>query len=165
MNMQQARWMILVFLAVALVGYLASRNPALLGQPDEPFSGEVVELRAEAGCEPLGRACAATGEDGGFTLRFSEGVRPLEPFEVRIRPAPGSGIEAQRAMVEFEMTGMDMGINRFRVEPAAGGGFAGQAVIPVCTTGRTDWVATVTLSGTERMWVARFPFEAQSRQR
>lgn len=164
MDMKAARWMVAGFLVVALIGYLAGRNPADLGQGAVPFSGEVVNLESEAGCDPVGGQCSAAGPGGGMTVRFSDEVVPLKPFEVEVRPAAGAEIEPGRAMIEFDMVGMDMGVNRFRLERRADGSWGSQVIIPVCTTGRTDWVAKVSLTGRETMWVAEFPFEAASRQ-
>lgn len=161
MNMQSARWLVATFVVLAIGGYLLSRNPASLGPAAVPFSGTVHRLVAEQGCDIRGQACAASGEGRAFSLAIPADVRPLRPFDVRVVVPPGLDYTPSRVLVEFEMLGMDMGVNRYRLERYADGSWQGKAVLPVCSTGRTDWIATVSVMGAGEMWTSDFSFVAE----
>jgi hypothetical protein len=103
--------------------------------------------------------CEATG--AGERMRFSmAGVRTMQPAAVSLR---WEGAAVESVTVSFTMVGMDMGDNRYRLLPDGQGGWNGQAVLPVCVKGRSDWVAEVTLKeqgGAIR--TARFPLTVGS---
>lgn len=111
-------------------------------------------LQVAAGCNAAAVSCEATG--AGSRMLFSMvGVRTMQPATVSLR---WEGAAAESVIVSFTMVGMDMGDNRYRLLPDGQGGWTGQAVLPVCVKGRSDWVAEVTLKaqgGAVRN--ARFP--------
>jgi len=66
---------------------------------------------------------------------------------------------ASTVLVDFTMAGMDMGQNRYRLAPGEAGRWQGQATLPVCTSGRMDWLARVEVLGADDGTVsADFPF-------
>jgi hypothetical protein len=67
----------------------------------------------------------------------------MEPFELRVT-APG----ARRVSAEFQMVGMDMGFNRYDLRPTPDGEFASRVTLPVCVSGRRDWVLYLDIDGT-----------------
>jgi len=79
-------------------------------------------------------------------------VVALKPITVHLKL---SGIQAQRVVVDFTGVNMDMGFNRFPLK-RAGVGYAGKAILPVCTRSRMEWKAEV-LVQTEHGLLA-FPF-------
>lgn len=74
-------------------------------------------------------------------LRFSSVPKPLEGFDIELY-APA----AAKASVRFQMSGMEMGFNRYDLTAGRGGLFKAAAVLlPVCTQARSDWSAFFTL--------------------
>lgn len=122
----------------------------LAGCGKSPPSGQ--EL-GEAGCTPIGQVCRLAAPQGGISLHFADGVSPLTPFSVEVTTT----LPAEAVSVSFEMVGMDMGPNRNRLAPK-GEVWEGRAVLPVCVTGRTDWVATVEIRSGDGLFRGRFPF-------
>ncbi|MEJ2508885.1 MAG: hypothetical protein P8009_05315 [Gammaproteobacteria bacterium] len=164
---RQASWrlpLLGVLLAALLggVGYFAGR----LLQPGTP-SQSVAELALSGDCVPLGRECVARGRDPNtgprIGLRLEESVSPLRPFpvEVTVRDMPSA---ATAVSVDFIMTGMDMGMNRYRLVQARDRGthgpWRGRSTLPVCSADRLDWVAVVMVETAEGTYQARFPFRA-----
>ncbi len=45
------------------------------------------------------------------------------------------------------MVGMDMGFNRYDLRPAGNGVFASKVTLPVCVSGRRDWILYLDLDG------------------
>lgn len=75
-------------------------------------------------------------------FRFSRTPVPMEAFELSVE-SPG----LRRAHAEFQMIGMDMGFNRYDLRPVAGGSFTAKLTLPVCVSGRRDWVLTLDVDG------------------
>jgi len=99
------------------------------------------EAVAVACVDPLA-GCAFSHRGAPASVRFSKTPAPLEAFELRVS-APG----ATRISAEFQMVGMDMGFNRYDLRPAGRGAFASNVTLPVCVSGRRDWVLTLDVDG------------------
>jgi hypothetical protein len=153
--MKRARpffWLVAVALAAAVLS-LYRPKPLPTG------NHTVTVLEVAAGCDPTTTSCEAKGEVGAFSVKFGPGLTPLVPFPLEVRVGEGMG-EVRAVIVELTMTGMDMGLNRYRLSQTGSGVWTGKVTLPVCTSGRLDWVATVSLDGEQRRWQARFPFRS-----
>ncbi len=98
------------------------------------------EALAVACPDPIA-GCGFRHAGASARIRFSTVPVPLEAFELVVE-APG----VRRASAEFQMTGMDMGFNRYDLKPAQGG-FAAKVTLPVCVSARHDWVLYLDLDG------------------
>lgn len=109
-------------------------------------------------CPLLEQACTARGKGGELRLFLQPPVRPLQAFEVVLVSHLGEMPDA--VQVEFRMPGMMMGLNRFSLKQDAtdSGRWHGTAMLPVCVSGRSDWVAEVSVRQGEHRLLARFPF-------
>lgn len=130
--------------------------------PDDSAS-EVVRLVVPADCEATG-GCVAQGQGLAVELSLPDAVRPLEPFPVRLRMRGLDPESVAWVRVDFEMTGMDMGVNRVALTPGPEGvgEWGGRATLPVCVTGRSDWLARVSVGTPEQVYQADFPFPVTS---
>jgi hypothetical protein len=104
-------------------------------------------LKRPADAQPVACAdpvagCRFSHAGGEATLRFSAVPGPMEAFRVEVR-APGAG----RASAEFQMIGMDMGFNRYDLKPAGDGAYAARVTLPICVSGRRDWMLRLDLDG------------------
>lgn len=92
-----------------------------------------------------------------IALSLGPDVESLERFPLRV-DVEASDETVESVTVEFVMKGMEMGLNRYRLSASEDGAWEGTAVLPVCSSGRLDWLATVTVSTQGGRWVAVFPF-------
>jgi hypothetical protein len=108
--------------AIALAGYWLKRPAeAIAVSCPDPLAG-----------------CAFGHRGAPASVRFSVMPVPLEAFGLSV------GVpNASRISVEFQMVGMDMGFNRYDLRPTADGTFAARITLPVCVSGRRDWVLYV----------------------
>lgn len=143
-------------LVIAILGGAWFLRPGM----DAP-SESATAMQVAVGCDSAQRACAAFGEDLEFELRLGPPVRPMETFEIRLRGLRDTLAADAQITVEFQMRGMDMGLNRYRLERAADGDWHGRAILPVCTTGRSDWLARVEVAQRGRRWATEMPFEVR----
>ncbi|HHH46968.1 MAG TPA: hypothetical protein ENK53_08185 [Thiotrichales bacterium] len=107
-------------------------------------------------CDAARDVCEVSGEGLRVRLHLGPGVKPMRPFPVRVEVA-----DAEQVVIRFEMPGMDMGRNLYRLKPAGAGRWEGRAVLPVCLSGRSDWVAEAEILTRRGRYVARFPFRLQ----
>jgi hypothetical protein len=105
----------------------------------------VVSVAAD--CDMLS-GCEAGDSDIAVRLSFDALPRALQPFPVHVRGLRGEPVEA--VSVGFTMEGMDMGLNRYRMVDDGAGGWTADVILPVCMSGRSDWIATFDLSTSQR---------------
>ncbi len=112
---------------------------------------------APVNCDPQASPCLSGGRQRGIALSLPQSVPVMAPFPVQVQVF---GPQASSVTINFEMRGMDMGMNRTELEEAEPGIWRGRATLPVCVSGRADWLARIeveTASGTRR---ATFGFAA-----
>ena len=129
----------------------------MLGACREAPLPETVNLpgsRCESG------VCTTQMSERRVTLRFLEQPDPLKPFAFVVSLQGFAKDDVKGIQVAFRMQGMDMGRNLYRLQPDAEG-YTGRAVLPVCTSGRSDWIAEVWIETPHKRYVAPFGFEVQ----
>lgn len=99
------------------------------------------EALAVTCADPLA-GCVLSHRGTAASVRFSAQPEPLKAFGLSVR-APG----ATRVSAEFQMVGMDMGFNRYDLRPVADGAFASTVTLPVCVSGRHDWLLFIDIDG------------------
>lgn len=144
--------MILALVLIGAIGYKVS--PLLLPKAD-------VTLSPDPGCDLHRGACTATLPGGG-KLRFALTPRPIPattPLEMAVE-IEGAEAAATKVAVDFAGVDMNMGFNRQGLPAAGAGRFTGQAILPVCVTGRMTWQATVLVESGRTRIAVPFRFEA-----
>lgn len=124
---------LLVLIAIAVLGYHYS--PLLLPKAD-------LTLTPSAGCDLNRQTCRAKLPDGrsidvAITPHPIPVVKPLR-VEVAFH-----GIEARKVEIDFAGATMNMGYNRQALVAEAPDRYTGEAMLPVCVTGRMEWLATL----------------------
>ncbi|MFW5936725.1 MAG: PAS domain-containing sensor histidine kinase, partial [Desulfosalsimonas sp.] len=77
---------------------------------------------------------------------------------LRVVPQGEAGKAVGEIRVDFEMVGMDMGINAYRLDRMADGEYREEVILPVCTTDRSDWLANLSIHSTSGAYLLRLPF-------
>lgn len=166
------KWWLASALAITVLGGVLLLDFSSLRAPPAVFSGEVFALPApSAACNPLvlnatDQGCAIVADGHGLRLQLRGDVRPLRPFELVLSLPSGVKGMTSQASVDFVMVGMDMGVNRYTLMPQPNGDFQAKVILPVCSIGRSDWVAKLSVVVTlphapATMWTADFPFSAE----
>ena len=131
---------VLLILLILVVGYKLS--PLLLPQADSV-------VLPDAGCDLQQGPCAVAFPGGGI-LTVDVDSRPLPlvtPFRLSVRV---QGIETARIEADFSGVDMNMGYNRLSLAQETPGVYAGQVTLPVCVTGRMNWLATILVQQADR---------------
>ncbi|RRQ24625.1 hypothetical protein D5687_00195 [Guyparkeria sp. SCN-R1] len=158
MSMKQAKWMVATLLILGVLTYLWGRAPDKL-TTDTPVSGPLTEVPAPIGCQLKGEGCEIEIDGlGSFLVRMPETVVPLEKAVFRVMPQGEAAKAVGEIRVDFEMIGMDMGINAYRLDRLADGTYREEIILPVCTTDRSDWRANLSIHSTAGAYLVRLPF-------
>ena len=127
-------WLVVVVTAAFLIGLLYRDEM----QPPGRTESETLPVAGD--CDPQRGPCLAGDASQGLTLSLPESARLMQPFPIQVQ---FHGMTASSVTVDFQMRGMEMGVNRLRLEPAGAGLWRGTVILPICTTGRADWLALV----------------------
>jgi len=100
--------------------------------------------------------------EGNVHVSFGQAPRIMQPFDLFVA-APG----ADALFASFDMQGMQMGLNRYRLLPGPDGRWTAEVVLPVCVQGRSDWQLLLEIheAGSVRRVQARKLRAACSRRR
>ncbi|MEE4376428.1 MAG: hypothetical protein V2J55_02805 [Candidatus Competibacteraceae bacterium] len=136
-------------IALFLFGFiLAVLYPRLPVWHEDTALEPAMILRGEPNCDPVQGPCIAYGEGISLSLSLQGPVRVLTPFPVTLQLDSPEAVPPIRGIaVTFSMVGMSMGFNRFNLEQRNPQTWQGQAMLPVCSLGRTDWRIAVEVTG------------------
>jgi len=113
----------------------------------------VIWLGESLACDPAERLCGV-GEPGRrIMLRLPHPPRPLQSFILDVSsdlPESTTAVEVQLDMVDMTMAG-----NRITLQPGPDH-WRGEAVLPICTSGRNDWRLQVSVSTPGQRYRADF---------
>lgn len=100
--------------------------------------------------------CVAAADD--LALQFSMGpdLRVLTPFPVRVEVQSDHRVDS--ITVTFAMQGMDMGMNRYQLISDGADRWLGNVTLPVCSSGRSDWIAGLEVTTKGRRFAVEVPF-------
>lgn len=125
-------------------------------QPDQQAAS--ISLPADASCDAApGCSVAITA----FSVDFLIGPEPraLRPFAVRASISDDASITA--IAVEFVMADMHMGMSRYRLVPQNDRTWRADVTLPVCVSGRSDWIAQFELVSHEGRTRVDIPFSLE----
>lgn len=109
-------------------------------------------------CSLSSGVCGATLPDGGH-LEFTLAPQPvpqLKPLNLELRI---TGSSARALEVDFSGVNLPMAFNRADLTPGNEDSYTGQAILPLCASGRMEWHATVRLEDGKRQIYVPFRFE------
>jgi hypothetical protein len=136
-------------------------------------SDKLVRLGVNTQCKPTQGICSAAIIENGESKRISISIiGPVikqKKFPVNIK-ASGFEFEGiQSVVVSFEMLDADLELNRVSFSPVRHQDqivpqhWTAEVMLPVGSEQRSDWIAIVTLTSSEKVYQAEFPFN-QTRQ-
>ena len=157
MNKRQ-QWMgaLGLLLAVAVLFGLWTYRPG-----SDAITQTATPLTVAVDCNSAQATCEARGDGLAIELGLGPEVRPMQPFDIRLRALEGQLSASAIVELEFQMQAMNMGLNRYRLRREEHGAWTGQAILPVCRSGRSDWLAQLDIRDGERRWMAVLPFTTE----
>lgn len=159
-----ARWLskrntVWLLLILIVAGFLALQEQARLGPATAPLQYEMMRLKSDPACDISVMPCASMNDGFGIQTRIIGTASALKPFPVQVVIETAKPVIVDKAVLEFSMVGMDMGSNRFTLKPdAAGKTWQADTVLPICSTGRRDWLLSVEIFAGRRVYAAEYRF-------
>ncbi len=117
------------------------------------------QLGVAEGCDAAVTTCFVRDESITISLKMGPGVTPLQPFPLTLAIA-GQKNAVENVLVDFQMQGMDMGSNRYRLQPQQGV-WQGRVTLPMCTASRMDWRAIIEFMLDGEPVQVVFPFHSE----
>ncbi len=124
---------------------------------------------AKSDCNPVEFVCEAGNTKHAVTLQFPEKVVYLKPFKIRITTQGFENESIEKVNVDFKMVGMDMGLNRFGLramnDEKGNVYYEGEGILPVCVSGRVDWMANTQIITSDKFYEATFKFKVGKQEK
>jgi len=105
-------------------------------------------------CDPTKKHCEVKNENEKYLLKLIGTPSALNPFIVSVDV---EGEQPQSIELVFEMTGMDMGFNQYRLVNMKSN-WQAKVILPVCSLARSDWVLNVKMKYRNIESVTTFKF-------
>lgn len=119
-----------ILLLVGLVVYL--------NQARRPEGGPPTLLE----CRDLAAGCTIELDGQPVSVGMEGELKALTPFHVWVRAG-----NARKVQASFTMEDMNMGFNLYTLRVDKDGLFRARVTLPVCVSGRRDWVMTLDIDG------------------
>ncbi|MDS4069271.1 MAG: hypothetical protein RKO24_06590 [Candidatus Competibacter sp.] len=126
-----------------LLGILGSVHYPLLNDWLQRNPNHATVLSADPACNPVGGLCTAGDATLTVTLGLGGSIQPLTAFPVEVNLIGREAAKVNKVAVNFSMSNMDMGFNRFDLSRQADKTWRGHAILPVCSMGRREWRVAV----------------------
>jgi hypothetical protein len=141
-------------LLIVIVAMIMIAVSWLLGRWLQSGHVETVERAQAIICNPAEQPCEAKFSDTTVTLHFEQPPTALQSFGVGLV----ASVDISQAFIEFHMKDMEMGPNRVTLNKTADGWHA-DAILPVCVSGRRDWIARLMIEYQGQWRQAEYNFE------
>lgn len=117
-------------------------------------------------CDIQKAACLFSAENIILEISMDKDIYYLKPFNLSVKrlfnnssSKDNSNIES--IAVDFKMKNMNMGVNRFQLKKVKlkndDYAWKGKALLPICVTGRADWVSELDILTTDSHYRLIFP--------
>lgn len=151
----QGRVLAVLVLVFTVSYFLSLKYAPSTGQSYHSY--EQVRLHGSSSCDVTQQACIRSADGIRLQLEIPDKPSALKPFAVTAQVDADHPVDIQQVNLIFTMQGMQMGELRQALQ-ANGSLWRGQAILPICTTGRRDWRVQVEVMAAKTIYVADYDF-------
>ena len=108
-------------------------------------------------CDIQKGVCQLTVNNTKIKVYTAKNIYYLKPFDFLVTVEKNEGFDIDSIYVDFKMNNMNMGVNRFKLQSEDGRLWQGKALLPVCVSGRAEWLAEVDIMAAETQHRFLFP--------
>ena len=121
---------------------------------------KVVKIAVEE-CNAQKQVCITETDEFKLGVLFDRNIFYLNPFNVKVWTENKNDINIESVQIDFKMKNMNMGVNRFLLKKTNFRNekqkWQGKALLPICVTGRADWVSELEVVTQKSKYVFSFP--------
>lgn len=152
------RTLLIVSIMLLIAFFLQLREGRFGGDREHPVY-EQQRLIVDAGCDITRSGCSSSGDGVRVLLTLKDRPSALRPFPAHVLVEGLLEPQQMDVRLVFSMQGMDMGDLRQRlVFDPDNGDWHGQMILPICTSGRSDWLARVEVTAAKKIYSADYAF-------
>lgn len=99
-----------------------------------------------------------------LSISSDKNIQYLKPFLISVNTSTNYNSNVKKIQIEFKMNGMDMGVNRFLLSKKNINNkeiWQGKALLPICVTGRADWIAELSIYIKDSIYVIKLPVSVE----
>lgn len=152
----------LILLLVGLLAYFMSLFSESGWRSIEPARYTELAMVVSPGCDAVKQTCYAMTDGFWLGLNISGEPKPLKQFQLKVQIKEGSEVSLDGIDVQFNMRDMYMGEQRYVLRKLSKTEWQGDVVLPVCTSGRSEWTVELLARTTDQIYQAEFPLQLQN---
>ena len=109
-------------------------------------------------CTIESKECVVELNGSKVNILFDENIFYLKPFNVFITNQNLENLKLESIQIDFKMNNMNMGVNRFLLKNDKNKStWEGKALLPICVTGRADWISEIELITKNNKYLISLP--------
>jgi hypothetical protein len=145
------KWLLPLLVFLLLVAFWWQRQPSTVSVTS-PVS------EAEVHCQPAQQSCIVDTDIGQLQWAVTSDIQYLKPFISQVKIAKRQEIDIRQVSIEFLMQGMQMATNRVVLKKVSEDNWQAQSVLPICASGRKDWLAMLKVETSQGNGLVKFHF-------
>ncbi len=154
-----------IFMTLLIVG-LAAYFLSLFSDGEwrsiEPAQYTERAMMVSPDCDPVKMTCYAMVDGFRLGLHISGEPKPLKRFQLKVTLEENSEIVLDGIDVQFKMRDMYMGEQQYVLQKLNEIEWQGDIILPVCTSGRSEWTVELLARTGDRLYQAEFPFQIKN---
>ena len=128
-----------IIIAVSFI-YIKTKNEAVTLKEKD-----VITIQPN-NCTFGSKECVVELNGSKVNILFDEDIFYLKPFNVSVTNENLDNLKLESIQIDFKMNNMKMGVNRFLLKNDKNKSiWKGKALLPICVTGRADWISEIEL--------------------
>ena len=121
----------------------------------------VIKIQANS-CNAENKECVVELNELKVKVLFDENIYYLKPFYVSVINENLDNLKFESIQIDFKMNNMKMGVNRFLLKNNDNmTTWQGKALLPICVTGRADWISEIELVTKTNKYLISLPISVK----
>ena len=117
---------------------------------------EILELHLP--CNIATDGCTVGNDNVQLSIKFDQNFGALKPFTLQLQLDQNTPLKVDEINLIFSMNGMNMGLNKYRLIQKNDALWVATVTLPICTSGRSDWIADFEIQSINQKWKVQLPF-------
>ena len=144
--------LVFVIIIAATFIFIQNKNEAVTFKEKD-----VIKIQAN-NCNIESKECVVELNGSKVNILFDENIYYLKPFYVSVTNQNLKNLKLESIQIDFKMNNMNMGVNRFLLKNDKNKSiWKGKALLPICVTGRADWISEIELTTKTKKYLISLP--------